>query len=470
MLPGHVLAVREPREERPDNTGEQRTGLEKPLRHEAAGPDSRRYREEAAPGVDDVLAECVVLAEAALDRDELLVRIALERDEEEPRIQLTGHRIDAVGVGIATPEDALAAVRCRARRDGCARRPGSRGGRPSPCRQVGSVVLMTAGERSAARLEAADRLLLVAERGAVPGLDPHPDPPRDEVAPAPEPGRGSSSPTQTKRLIASASSPWMFLVPSLKPWRFRAVDWLDRVEDVRPKPSCDQRRTAPPRAIRARFRTAWNATVGSSAHACTQRSPPDLAASSSSPGRAPIGVSRAGLRAARPKRSLPPCSKTVSPSPKVTVSFAGGSPTASPVSTGGASSLPPADPTGLPAVIAAAAAVHSRSSSRSSAFVSIVRSNVAKKSRSWAAVAIPAWCSPWNGTDSAVPAGPLRRSEGPGRRPRRGRRHRCRRPSGTRACPGDLGTELRGDRGHRLGEGVHLTRESARRSVELRAP
>ena len=33
-------------------------------------------------------------------------------------------------------------------------------------------------------------------------------------------------------------------MPSLNPNRFRGVDWLVEVDDVRPKPSCDQRTAA----------------------------------------------------------------------------------------------------------------------------------------------------------------------------------------------------------------------------------
>ena len=62
-------------------------------------------------------------------------------------------------------------------------------------------------------------------------------------------------------------------MPSLNPIRLRGVAWLVEVEDVRPKPSCDQRTDARPKAIRARLRTACTATCGSSAQAWTHRSP-----------------------------------------------------------------------------------------------------------------------------------------------------------------------------------------------------
>lgn len=179
----------------------------------------------------------------------------------------------------------------------------------------------------------------------------------------------------------------------LEALELRGVRWLFVVDEVRPKPSCSQRSWAAPRASRARLRTAWKATCGSSAHAWMQRSPSELAGSSSSPGSGPSGRSLLGRRAARPKRSLPPSSKTVAPSPKVIVSLAGASPTASPVSSGGAAggSLPPIV---FATVSRAAASVQVRSRSWSSLARSSVRSKAPKTSRSWAGVAIPAWCSP----------------------------------------------------------------------------
>ena len=92
--------------------------------------------------------------------------------------------------------------------------------------------------------------------------------------------------------------------------------------------------------MRARLRTAWNATCGSSAQACTQRSPPErvrveLVARQrgravASERRPPRRRARSGLAAARtaPARS-----------PNVIVSRAAGRPSASPVSSGGASAV-----------------------------------------------------------------------------------------------------------------------------------
>jgi hypothetical protein len=59
----------------------------------------------------------------------------------------------------------------------------------------------------------------------------------------------------------------MLFVPSLKPMRLRGVFWALLVLEVRPNPSWDQRTTAAPRPILARFRTAWKAICGSSAQA-----------------------------------------------------------------------------------------------------------------------------------------------------------------------------------------------------------
>ena len=184
-------------------------------------------------------------------------------------------------------------------------------------------------------------------------------------------------------------------MPSLKPRRLRGVSCARLVDEVRPKPSCDQRTVTAPRPMRARLRTAWKATCGSSAHACTQRSPPLRARSSSSPGSAGRSRSGAGRWPASPKRS----SKSAGPSPKVTVRRAGESPSASPVSCGGASATSLTSPTGRPAVMRSAACDHERSSPRTSwARRPSSTSKAAKCSRSCAGVAIPAWWRPWNAT------------------------------------------------------------------------
>ena len=93
-----------------------------------------------------------------------------------------------------------------------------------------------------------------------------------------------------------------------------------------------------------------------------------------------------GLRAFSPNRSLPLASaKKLGPNPIVRVNLAGGRPTASPVSSGGASPGPftaPYWPMSRPAVIRAAAAVHSFSNEITASRLVAVTSNVAKCSRS----------------------------------------------------------------------------------------
>ena len=91
-------------------------------------------------------------------------------------------------------------------------------------------------------------------------------------------------------------------VPSLKPIRLRGV-LLARGSST----TCGRSRaassavTTPPRPMRARLRTAWNATCGSSAQAWTQRSPPLRAGSSCVAGERAAASRSAGRARARPK-------------------------------------------------------------------------------------------------------------------------------------------------------------------------
>src|SRR4051812_5493031 len=191
----------------------------------------------------------------------------------------------------------------------------------------------------------------------------------------------------------------MLRVPSLKPIRLRGVCASGVVEDVLPKPSCDHLMTTLPKPIRARLRIACTATCGSSAHAWTHRSPPLRFLSRLSPANRGRSTSASGRWSARsnfPKRE--------GPKPIVSVSRDGLRPSASPVSSGGASARPPyaPSPTALPAVIRRAAAVQSLSICTNSARSSVVTSNAAKCSRSCTGVAMPAWWAPWNST--AAPA------------------------------------------------------------------
>ena len=188
----------------------------------------------------------------------------------------------------------------------------------------------------------------------------------------------------------------MLCVPSLKPNRLRGVACAVDVDDVRPKPSCDQRTAVVPNPIRTRLRTACTATCGSSAQAWMHRSPPDSAGSIWSPVKRGSSASPGGFSAPSPSLS-----NSEAPTPKVSVSDAAGNPSASPVSVGGASGLRLTAPPGVvsaPATIRSAAAVHFRSRARTWAGSLVVRSSATKCSRSWAGVMIPACCGPRNGT------------------------------------------------------------------------
>ena len=137
-----------------------------------------------------------VRPEPALQRRELPVRIALERDEEQARRRArsspgrsrprTSSR-DAGGGARGSPT---------ARRAGCARAT-SITGSPSArfAARFDDVVLLRAGQWCARVLEAADHAFLVGERVAVPRLDAHADAARHEVASRSRNQRcGSSSP------------------------------------------------------------------------------------------------------------------------------------------------------------------------------------------------------------------------------------------------------------------------------------
>src|SRR3954468_151435 len=226
------------------------------------------------------------------------------------------------------------------------------------------------------------------------------DPPASQSAP------GSSSATQTNWSSALGASALRLSVPSLNPNRLRGVSCALDVDDVRPKPSCDQRTLTTPAPSRTRFRIACTATWGSLAQACTHRSPPLIAGSIASPGKSGSSLSGAGRRAAMPNRSTPSAVlNRVGPKPTVSVRPLAGRPSASPVSSGTSywpPSTAPTSPASCPAVIRRAAAVQVCSISTSSARSSVMTSKATKCNRSCAGVTIPAWCTPVNGTASVA--------------------------------------------------------------------
>ena len=287
---------------------------------------------------------------------------------------------------------------------------------------------------------AADGLLLVAQRRAVPDLDQHADAPRDEVGPVAQPRRlarpVAGDPDVARQRVGVLGLEVGRAVLEAHEVARRGLRAAGRC-DVRPKPSCDQRTVTAPRPMRARLRTAWKATCGSSAHACTHRSPPLRSGSSSSPGSAGSVAQR---RRAPARRARSARRTATGPSPKVTVRRAGveaqrlagvlrrrerprwsASPTASP---GGHPRAPP--PT------------TSRSSSRrSAARRPSSTSKAAKCRRSCAGVAMPGLVGARGRRPSARPRRPRRRrSRGRARSRRRRRDGDPAAPRPTRAGPG----------------------------------
>ena len=113
-------------------------------------------------------------------------------------------------------------------------------GLPSPPLAVksGSVNSVPPDSGAPVALGPADEALLLAERGAVPRLDAHPDPPRDEERAAGEPRGGGGQlvgvGTQTCSSRSAVSSALTLAVPSLNPNRLRGVSWAVLVDEVRP--------------------------------------------------------------------------------------------------------------------------------------------------------------------------------------------------------------------------------------------
>ena len=297
------------------------------------------------------------------------------------------------------------------------------------------------------RLVAADDRLLLAQRGAVPGLDVHVDPPGHEVASRPPATRraGRRRPrTQTCSASAAASSAFTLAVPSLNPNRLRGVTWRSMVDEVRPKPSCDQRTAAVPNAIRARLRTACTATCGSSAQACTHRSPSLRARverrrrGSAAAGAAP----RAPVREAEPVPAVG-VANSVGPKPNVMVRRGRRQPDAPhrcrPAGRRTAPAIGPRLPDLEPVVIRSRPRSTPAAARPGPRATSVVTSKAAKCRRSWAGVTMPAWWAPAEGVRPRRPrrpgvgdapagrahagAGRPRRHAPAGRRRRRAARH-----------------------------------------------
>ena len=122
-----------------------------------------------------------------LDPDELAGRVALEADEQEPGVELTGGRVEAVGVVEAAAQQLDAAV-------GGGRRLADVGPRGDDRLPVGPeriepdrVVLAPPGQRRARSLEPPDGPLLDRQGGPGPGLQVDADAPGHQVGAAAQP-------------------------------------------------------------------------------------------------------------------------------------------------------------------------------------------------------------------------------------------------------------------------------------------
>ena len=223
-------------------------------------------------------------------------------------------------------------------------------------------------------------------------------------------------------------------MPSLKPNRLRGVAWARTVDDVRPKPSCDQRTRHHAEADPGQVADGVHGDLRVVGAGLDAQVAAGCAGSSASPGKRGRSAARPGARAARPNRS---CRRVGTASGRSRRSASGrtaGRPSASPVSSGGASGRPPtrADRAGLlarrhpprPRRSSPAAARPARPAS------SVVTSKATKCSRSCGGVTMPAWCAPWKG-DRDRRRGRVRGRRRPSSSERRGRR----RPPPTAAAP-----------------------------------
>ena len=184
--------------------------------------------------------------------------------------------------------------------------------------------------------------------------------------------------------------------------------------------------------MRARLRTAWKATCGSSAHACTQRSPPLRARVELVAGKCGQVAQRAGRCAASPKRS----SNSVGPKPERDRQPRGGQAERPRRCRPAAPRLRRrSSPTGAPGRHPRGGRPSTRAAGRAASVARMPSSTskAAKCRRSCGGVAIPAW---WSPSKATVASAARRRSavDGSDER-RRPRRRRPRRAAGGRQQP-----------------------------------
>ena len=390
----------------------------------------------------------------------------MERDEEQAGVELAALGVEAVGERVAAAQDLLAVVRDRRSRRTCA----SRGQRR---RQVDRIVLGAPAERRAASLDAPDRRPpgRTATRGPRPRSACGSGGPPGRCRRASTRARSRARPRRARAALASSS----------------AREVVGAVLEAHEVARRGLRAGGARRAAEPELRPAHDHDAAADAGQVAHGVEGDLRVVGAGLD-AEVAARARGLElVARQRRQLaqraaaarPPSpnrpSNSDGPSPNVTVSRAAGSPTASPVSTGGASGSSVLGPAGSPAVIRAAAAVQARSRSCRSARAR--RDDV--EGREVQAVL--------RGRDDArlvraverdgLPPGPpsRRRDEAPtspAAASARGARARCQRrrkprrldpASAAASCGGDLRERL-GERVHELAQPPALRRAHGRRS------
>ncbi len=152
-----------------------------PFADEPAPLRPPRTRKQGAGGMQRVPIQGVRRRKPPLDRDELAARVALETDQKETGIELTGAWHRSLGVRIAAAQDALPRVVIRTgdadvgvRRD--------HGRAVASGVEVDWVVLLLLTQGSAAHLAPADRPFLLLQRARIPDVKKDANSPGDEIA------------------------------------------------------------------------------------------------------------------------------------------------------------------------------------------------------------------------------------------------------------------------------------------------
>ena len=274
-------------------------------------------------------------------------RVALEADEEQAGVELAELGVDAVGERVAAAQDPLAAVLGRrGEPDVGVDRDHRLAVASCASRSSGSNSSLPAERRAA---------VLVRGRSSAPGRRASRGPrPRSASGSGARPGRcrrasrpARSSPTQTCS-VQRLGRPRLDVVGAV----LEAHQVARRLLRAAGATTCGRSRAATSASPRRRGRSGPGCGRRGRRPAGRRRRPGrrgrrrERSGSSSSPGEARAASASAAGRVAREAEAV--ASNSVGPKPKVTVSRAGGRPTASPVSSGGARRRRRSRPTGSP--------------------------------------------------------------------------------------------------------------------------